>query len=124
VNGPEQQIHSGSAIRRGSIATLKRSVVAGCIAAIISGCASSPDNDILSPYTEPGRSNYLDCPGITERLTKAADRERQLAQLMTPSEAADGVLVNAIAYQGEYNTVRANLRSLRAAAEAKKCPPQ
>jgi hypothetical protein len=25
----------------------------------------------------------LDCPGITERLTKTADRERQLAQLMT-----------------------------------------
>jgi hypothetical protein len=40
------------------------------------------------------------------------------------SEAADGALVNAIAYQNEYNTVRANLRSLRAAAEAKKCPSQ
>jgi hypothetical protein len=91
----------------------------------MSGCASSPDNDILSPYAEPGRYNYLDCPGITERLTKAADRERQLAQLMTrASEAADGALVNAIAYQDEYNTVRANLRSLRAAAEAKKCPSQ
>jgi hypothetical protein len=67
VNGPEQQIHRGS-ITRGSSGTLKRSVVAGCIAAIISGFAYSPDNDRY-------RYNYLDCPGITERLKKAADRE-------------------------------------------------
>jgi hypothetical protein len=39
------------------------------------------------------------------------------------SEAADGAIVNAIAYQDEYNTARANLRSLRKAAEMKKCPP-
>ena len=37
------------------------------------------------------------------------------------SEAADGTIVNAIAYQDEYNTMRANLRSLRNAAEVKKC---
>jgi hypothetical protein len=83
VNGAEQQIHRGSAIKRGSIGTLKRSVIAACIAAIMSGYAFSPDNDILSLYTEPGRYSYLDCLSITERLTKAADRERQLAQLMT-----------------------------------------
>ena len=111
MNGAEQQFHRGSAITRGSIGILKRSVVAACIATVMSGCAPSQDNDILSLYTEPGRYNYLDCPSITERLTKAADREKQLAQLMTrASEAADGALVNAIAYQDEYNTVRANLR--------------
>ena len=77
---------------------------------------------ILSPYAEPGRYDFLDCTSIAERITKASDREKQLAQLMTrASEAADGAIVNAIAYQDEYNTARANLRSLRKAAEVKKC---
>jgi hypothetical protein len=100
-------------------ARLAPGVAAGCIAAIISGCASE---DILSPYAEPGRYDFLDCTSIAERITKASDREKQLAQLMTrASEAADGAIVNAIAYQDEYNTTRANLRSLRKAAEVKKC---
>jgi hypothetical protein len=59
---------------------------------------------------------------VAHVATKASDRERQLAQLMTrASEAADGAIVNAIAYQDEYNAARANLRSLRKAAEVKKC---
>jgi hypothetical protein len=100
-------------------ARLTRGVAAACIAAIISGCAS---DDILSPYAEPGRYDFLDCTSIAERITKASDREKQLALLMTrASEAADGAIVNAIAYQDEYKAARANLRSLRKAAEVKKC---
>ena len=109
---------AGPAMTLGNM-RLTRGVATACIAAIISGCAS---NDILSPYAEPGRYDFLDCTSIAERITKASDRERQLAQLMTrASEAADGAIVNAIAYQDEYNAARANLRSLRKAAEVKKC---
>ena len=98
---------------------LTHRVAAACIAAIMRGCANE---DILSPYAEPGRYDLLDCTSIAERITKASDRERQLAQLMTrASEAADGAIVNAIAYQDEYRAARANLRSLRKAAELKKC---
>jgi hypothetical protein len=39
-------------------ARLTPGVAAACIAAIISGCASE---DILSPYAEPGRYDFLDC---------------------------------------------------------------
>jgi hypothetical protein len=96
-------------------------LVALCAAAIMGGCAGQ---DFLSPYAEPGKYDFLDCASIAQRMTRASDRERQLAQLMTrASEAADGAIVNAIAYQDEYNTVRADLRSLRSAAEVKKCPP-
>ena len=103
----------------GNMRQLTRGVATACVVAIISGCAS---DDILSPYAEPGRYDFLDCANITERITKASDREKQLAFLMTrASEAADGAIVNAIAYQDEYNTTRANLRSLRKAAEVKKC---
>jgi hypothetical protein len=98
---------------------LARGVAAAYIAAITSGCAGE---DFLSPYAEPGRYDFLDCGSITERITKASDREKQLAYLMTrASEAVDGAIVNAIAYQDEYRAARANLRSLRMAAEVKKC---
>ena len=103
----------------GNMRQLTRGLAIACVVAIISGCAS---DDILSPYAEPGRYDFLDCTSIAERITKTSDRERQLAQLMTrASEAADGAIVNAIAYQDEYSAARANLRSLRKDAEVKKC---
>jgi hypothetical protein len=74
------------------------------------------------PTPSPVRYDFLDCTSIAERITKASDREKQLALLMTrASEAADGAIVNAIAYEDEYRAARANLRSLRMAAEVKKC---
>ena len=104
----------------GNMRQLTRGLAIACVVAIISGCAS---DDILSPYAEPGRYDFLDCTSIAERITKASDREKQLALLMTrASEAADGAIVNAIAYQDEYRAARAKFsRSLRIAAEVKKC---
>ena len=114
---PKRKKSAGPPIRLSNRPT--RGVAVACIAAIMGGCANE---DILSPYAEPGRYDFLDCTSIAERIAKASNRERQLAQLMTrASEAADGAIVNAIAYQDEYNTARANLRSLRKAAEVKKC---
>jgi hypothetical protein len=110
---------AGPPMTLGNMRQLTRGVATTCIAAIISGCAGE---DILSPYAEPGRYDFLDCTSIAERITKASGREKQLALLMTrASEAADGAIVNAIAYQDEYRAARANLRSLRKAAELKKC---
>ena len=93
-------------------------------AAITTGCASSIDNDILSPYAEPGRYDFLDCATISKTLAKVSYTEKQLAQLMTrASEGAGGAMVNAMAYQDRYNTARAEMRALRKAGEAKKCSP-
>ena len=95
-----------------------------CAAAMTTDCASSIDDGILSPYSEPGRYDFLDCSTISKTLAKVSYREKQLAQLMTrASEAAGGAFVNAIAYQDQYNTARAEMRALRKAGEAKKCSP-
>ena len=76
----------------------------------------------MSPYAAPGKYDFLDCPSITERIKIASARERQLNELMTrASEASGGFVVNAIAYQDDLNTARANLRELRKAADAKHC---
>jgi hypothetical protein len=94
-----------------------------CAAAIMGGCALSPNDDTYLLHAEPGKYDFLDCPSIAERMTKASDREQQLAGPMTRArEGAGGAMVIAIAYQDEYNAVRTQLRALRKAAEVKKCP--
>ena len=45
-----------------------------------------------------------------------------LLELMSRAkESSTGSIVNAVAYQDDLNTARANLRELRKAGEAKKC---
>jgi hypothetical protein len=101
-----------------------RSFAAGCLAALTGGCASSPDIEVLSPYAAPGKYDFLDCPGIAQRLKTASDRERELVDLMTRAQqGVGGSIVNAIAYQDNLNTARAQSRELRKAAEGKQCPP-
>ena len=76
----------------------------------------------MSPYAAPGKYDFLDCQSITERTRIVSARERQLNELMTrANEATGGFVVNAIAYQDDLNTARANLRELRRAAQAKHC---
>jgi hypothetical protein len=43
-----------------------RWVAAICAASITTCCASSIDDDILSPYAEPGRYDFLDCATISK----------------------------------------------------------
>jgi hypothetical protein len=91
-----------------------------CVPILVTGCA---ETDLFSPVA-PGKYDFLDCPSIAKRLARALYQEAQLAQLMTrASQAADGAVVNAIAYQDRYNIARADVRMLRKAEEDKKCPP-
>jgi hypothetical protein len=93
-----------------------------CMAGIASACAGTPDNDAFSIYAAPGKYDFLDCAGITNRLKAQSARETQLRELMSrANEAAGGSVVSAIAYQDDFNTVRADLRALRKAAEEKRC---
>ena len=93
-----------------------------CTAAMAAGCASSLDDDTFSPYAEPGKYDFLDCATIAKTLAGVSYTEQQLAQLMTrASEGAGGAMVNAMAYQDQYNTARARMRALRKAGEAKHC---
>jgi hypothetical protein len=91
-----------------------------CAAVLISGCAQS---DLFSPYAAPGKYNFLDCPSIANQLRGQTAREQQLRELMSRAqEASGGSIVSAVVYQDDFNTVRANIRELRKAAEAKHCP--
>ena len=94
-------------------------LAAVCVCSITGGCAFAPDTDTFSPYAEPGKYDFLDCPSIANRFKAASARERQLNELMTrASEDAGGAIVNAMVYQDDLNSARATQRSLRKAAEA------
>ena len=91
-----------------------------CAAVLVSGCAQT---DLLSPYAAPGKYDFLDCPSIASQLKGQTAREQQLRELMSRAqEGSGGSIVNAVVYQDDFNTVRANIRQLRKAAEAKHCP--
>ena len=91
-----------------------------CVPILVSGCA---ETDLLSPVA-PGKYDFLDCPSITKRLARALYEEANLARLMSrASEGVGGAMVNAMAYQDQYNTARADVRELRKAGEVKKCSP-
>ena len=94
------------------------------IAGIVSACTGTAtlDPDALSIYAAPGKYDFLDCNTITARLAGASARETQLRELMSrANEAAGGSIVNAMVYQDDFNTVRADVRALRKAADDKKC---
>jgi hypothetical protein len=82
-----------------------------CFAAVMSDCAE----DLYSPYAAPGKFDFLDCPSIADRITKASDKERELAELMArASQGAGGALVNAIATRT--NTTQSALNCARCAS--------
>ncbi len=94
------------------------------IAGIVSACTGTGplDSDALSIYAAPGKYDFLDCTSIATRLKGASARETQLRELMSrANESAGGSIVNAMVYQDDFNTVRADARALRKAADEKKC---
>jgi len=94
------------------------------IAGMVSACSGTGtlDSDALSIYAAPGKYDFLDCATIATRLKGSTARETQLRELMSrANESAGGSIVNAMVYQDDFNTVHADVRALRKAAEAKRC---
>ena len=92
-----------------------------CLGLLTSGCSIALDESI---YAAPGKFDFLDCPSLAQRAQKASAREAELSSLMNrAAEGAGGQVVNALVYQDELNTVRAELRALRKTADDKHCAP-
>jgi hypothetical protein len=92
-----------------------------CLALLTSGCSIALDESI---YAAPGKFDFLDCSSLAQRAQKASTREAELSGLMNrAAEGAGGQVVNALVYQDELNTVRAELRALRKTADDKHCAP-
>ena len=100
---------------------MRFAMAAVCLGLLTSGCSIALDDGI---YAEPGKFDFLDCPSIANRAKAASARETQLTEMMSHAQdGAGGPVVNAIAYQDELNTVRAELQALRKTADDKRCAP-
>jgi hypothetical protein len=93
------------------------SVVALAVGLLVAGCAAD------SPTLERAlvmQSTYdpLTCPEVVAKYKAADGRMKELTALMEKSGSA---IANALAYDTEYATVRANKRYAGLAAERKGC---
>ena len=90
------------------------SVAAGLLVAGCAGDASFVDRALVM------QSGYdpLTCPEVVAKYKAAEAREKELAGLM---EKSGSPIANALAYNTEYATARANKRFAEQAAEKKSC---
>jgi hypothetical protein len=101
---------------------MRLAIAAVCFALLTSGCSIALDDSI---YAAPGKFDFLDCPGLANRAKAASARETQLTELMSRArESPSGPVVNALVYQDELNTVRAEIQALRKTADDKRCAPE
>jgi hypothetical protein len=97
---------------------MRTSVFAGLAAGLLTaGCAA--DSPVLQQtLVMPSGYDPLDCKEIVAKYKTADGRLKELTTLMEKSGSA---LTNAIAYDTEYATARANKQFAEAAAARKKC---
>lgn len=96
-------------------------VAAAIIAALLlHGCAS---NDPSSAVVSPKKYAYYNCQQLLIEGKQVAEREEKLRLLMAQAEqGAGGGLVNTLAYESDYLTVRGELKQLELEADEKNCP--
>ncbi len=100
---------------------MRFAIAAVCLGILTSGCSISLEDSI---YGAPGKFDLLDCPSLANRAKATAARETELTELMSrATETTSGPVVNALVYQDELNTVRAELEALRKTADDKRCAP-
>jgi len=106
----------GRVLGRGGV--MARNVAAALVAGLlVAGCA------VDSPTLQSSlvmRSGYdpLSCPEVVAKFKAAEARMKELAALM---EKSGNPIANALAYDTEYATARANKRYAEQAAEKKGC---
>ncbi len=92
------------------------------VAAALGGCAGLSQT-VVDPYVAPGKFDFLHCPDLATRLDAAEARHKELGALMERSGGGvGGGAVNMFVYQPDMSGVEAELRELKQASAAKKCP--
>src|SRR5262245_60955905 len=84
------------------------------------GCSMALDEGSGVYAAQPGKYDFLDCPGIQQRMQTAGAREAELTQFMDrSSQGTGGTVVNALVYRDQLNMVRADRQALQKAADEK-----
>jgi hypothetical protein len=99
--------------RRSALASI---VVAGALA----GCALDQGPGQLA--VDPGRYEFYHCNDLASQMKVLQAREAELRMLMSKAgEGGGGVVVGALAYRSDYETVLSQEKLLQRTAAEKKC---
>jgi len=98
-----------------------RHVAAAFAVALLAACGTS--GDVSSLLVQPGKYDIYTCPQIADRMQEVVAQDQKLEALMArASKETSGEVVNAIAYDPEYQANRGEMRELQKSAAAKNCP--
>jgi hypothetical protein len=97
-----------------------KSLVAAFLAAALAACGTSQDTGGF--FVAPGRYDIYTCAQIADSMEAVQKEGQRLEGLMArASKDASGRIVNAIAYESDYQANRGALRELQKSAAAKNC---
>ena len=100
-------------MRIGALALLVAAAAAGC---------SSPGDNTLTVFADPGKYQYATCEQIAGQRRHWTAREQELQLLMEKAEqGAGGALVNLLAYKADHVAAQEELKIIETTARAKNC---
>jgi hypothetical protein len=112
----------GAKRRRGETRTvggpMPRAIVASVAAALLAAACASDSSIVENALVMRSAYDPLTCPEIVAKYKAAEGEIQRLTALMEKSGSA---VANALAYQSEYTSARANKRFAEQAAERKGC---
>jgi hypothetical protein len=89
------------------------------VAFAFTGCALDQFGSI---YASPGKYDTLKCGDLNAFSTNLSVREKELTSLMDrANQDPGGAIVNALTYQTDLDSVRANLAEVKKASAERKC---
>jgi len=93
--------------------------VAAAAGMTLAGCGG---NGSASWLVDPGRYEAYHCNDLVTRWKQLTDREKELRALMDKaSQSGAGVVIGAVAYRSDYETVLAEEKLVQREASEKKC---
>jgi hypothetical protein len=101
--------------------SLRRSALGSIVAAgALAGCVADQGPGQIA--VDPGRYEFYHCNDLASQLKILQAREAELRMLMAKAgESGGGVVVGALAYRSDYETVLSQEKLLQRTAAEKKC---
>jgi hypothetical protein len=91
-------------------------------AGMLAGCGSTYSDGVSSLLVDPSRYDGFNCNDLIHQLNSLNANEKELRNLINKAdESAGGVVLGALAYRSDYQTVLEQKRLLQRAAAEKKC---
>jgi hypothetical protein len=111
---------AGLAVARARVSLCRSALGSIVVAGALAGCAADQGPGQLA--VDPGRYEFYHCNDLASQMKILQAREAELRMLMAKAgEGGGGVVVGALAYRSDYETVLSQEKLLQRTAAEKKC---